>query len=64
MAYVPQNPWCQNMTLRESILFGAEMDEDYYDEVIEACALTLDLQVCVRSSAQQPLPGSPLDHPL
>lgn len=45
MAYVPQNPWCQNMTLRDSILFGAELDEEYYDEVIEACALTLDLQI-------------------
>lgn len=45
VAYVPQNPWCQNLSLRESILFGTEFDEERYDEVISACALELDLQI-------------------
>ncbi|KAG1674667.1 hypothetical protein FOA52_007191 [Chlamydomonas sp. UWO 241] len=45
VAYVPQDPWCQNLTLRDSILFGAEMDEERYDEVISACALEMDLQI-------------------
>ncbi len=27
VAYVPQNPWCQNLSLRESILFGNDMDQ-------------------------------------
>ncbi|KAG1659734.1 hypothetical protein FOA52_006004 [Chlamydomonas sp. UWO 241] len=45
VAYVPQDPWCQNLSLRDSILFGSEMDEERYDEVISACALELDLQI-------------------
>ncbi|KAG1658983.1 hypothetical protein FOA52_008685 [Chlamydomonas sp. UWO 241] len=45
VAYVPQDPWCQNLTLHDSILFGAEMDEERYNEVISACALELDLQI-------------------
>ncbi|KAG1659736.1 hypothetical protein FOA52_006006 [Chlamydomonas sp. UWO 241] len=45
VAYVPQDPWCQNLSLRDSILFGSNMDEERYDEVISACALELDLQI-------------------
>eukprot|EP00798_Chlamydomonas_sp_ICE-L_P026578 gene26578-18344_t len=45
IAYVPQNCWCQNLSLRESILFGSDYDEDRYDEVIQACALELDIQI-------------------
>ncbi|KAJ9510651.1 hypothetical protein QJQ45_027539, partial [Haematococcus lacustris] len=45
VAYVPQNPWCQNLTLRDSILFGKEFDPEAYDAVIHACALELDLQI-------------------
>ena len=48
VAYVPQNPWCQNLTLRDSILFGSDFDAELYDTVIHACALELDLQVGVR----------------
>jgi ATP-binding cassette, subfamily C (CFTR/MRP), member 1 len=45
ISYVPQNPWCQNLTLRENILFGQEMDEELYDRVIHDCALELDMQI-------------------
>jgi ABC-type transport system involved in cytochrome bd biosynthesis fused ATPase/permease subunit len=45
VAYVPQNPWCQNLSLRESILFGKPMEEDKYRNVIHACALELDLEI-------------------
>jgi ATP-binding cassette, subfamily C (CFTR/MRP), member 1 len=45
VSYVPQNPWCQNLTLRENILFGQEMDEELYDRVIHDCALELDMQI-------------------
>eukprot|EP00798_Chlamydomonas_sp_ICE-L_P021717 gene21717-28737_t len=45
IAYVPQNCWCQNLSLRESILFGNDYNEDRYDEVIQACALELDIQI-------------------
>ena len=43
VAYVPQLAWIQNATLRNNILFGAEMDQERYNCVIEACALSPDL---------------------
>jgi ATP-binding cassette, subfamily C (CFTR/MRP), member 1 len=45
VSYVPQNPWCQNLTLKENIVFGQEWDEDKYNHVIHDCALELDLQI-------------------
>jgi ABC-type multidrug transport system fused ATPase/permease subunit len=45
VSYVPQNPWCQNLTLRENITFGQEWDEEKYGQVIHDCALELDLQI-------------------
>jgi ABC-type multidrug transport system fused ATPase/permease subunit len=27
VAYVPQNPWCQNLSIRESIMFGSGFDQ-------------------------------------
>ena len=35
VAYVAQQAWIQNATLRENILFGKELDQDAYDKVIE-----------------------------
>jgi ABC-type transport system involved in cytochrome bd biosynthesis fused ATPase/permease subunit len=45
MAYVPQVAWCQNLSLRENIVFGQPWEEDRYRQVIHACALELDLQI-------------------
>ena len=45
MAYVPQQAWIQNLTLRENILFGKAKRNTAYQAVIQACALTEDLQV-------------------
>lgn len=45
IAYVPQTPWVQNLTLRENILFGLEFDEAKYNAVIHAAALELDLKI-------------------
>uniref|UniRef100_A0A7S0VCE4 ABC transporter n=2 Tax=Polytomella parva TaxID=51329 RepID=A0A7S0VCE4_9CHLO len=45
MAYVPQTPWVQNLSLRENILFGLPYDEAKYKAVIHACALELDLKI-------------------
>lgn len=45
ISYVPQNPWCQNLSVRDNILFGNEFDHAKYDDVIHACALTLDLEI-------------------
>ena len=33
VAYVPQNPWCQNLSLRDSITFGSAWDQELYDQV-------------------------------
>ncbi|KAM4525784.1 ATP-binding cassette sub-family C member 3 isoform 2-T2 [Fundulus diaphanus] len=45
VAYVPQQAWIQNATLRDNILFGNAFNERKYHRVLEACALTQDLQV-------------------
>lgn len=45
MAYVPQQAWIQNATLRDNILFGQPYNEQKYCCVLEACALTPDLEV-------------------
>ncbi|KAJ1719186.1 hypothetical protein LPJ53_006005, partial [Coemansia erecta] len=45
VAYVPQQPWIMNATLRDNILFGHRLDQAFYDRVIEACALGPDLEM-------------------
>ncbi|KAK0727269.1 ATP-binding cassette transporter protein YOR1-like protein [Lasiosphaeria miniovina] len=44
-AFCPQYAWIQNATLRDNILFGKEMDTEWYSEVIRACALQPDLDM-------------------
>ena len=45
MAYVPQQAWIQNATVRDNILFGKEVDQSKYNQVLEACALGPDLEI-------------------
>uniref|UniRef100_A0A8D0ED93 ABC-type glutathione-S-conjugate transporter n=1 Tax=Salvator merianae TaxID=96440 RepID=A0A8D0ED93_SALMN len=45
VAYVPQQAWIQNATLKDNILFGRPYNEQKYQAVIEACALKQDLEV-------------------
>ncbi|XP_076194947.1 ATP-binding cassette sub-family C member 2 isoform X3 [Aptenodytes patagonicus] len=45
LAYVPQQAWIQNATLKDNILFGSELDEPRYQQVIKACALLPDLEL-------------------
>lgn len=45
MAYVPQQAWIQNATLRDNIIFGQEKKEAWYQRVVEACALLPDLEI-------------------
>ncbi|NWI45078.1 MRP7 protein, partial [Picathartes gymnocephalus] len=40
-----QEPWIQFTTVRENILFGREYDARLYEEVLEACALSDDLNI-------------------
>uniref|UniRef100_A0A674JRT1 ATP binding cassette subfamily C member 3 n=1 Tax=Terrapene triunguis TaxID=2587831 RepID=A0A674JRT1_9SAUR len=45
VAYVPQQAWIQNATLKDNILFGQQHNEQKYQNVLEACALKTDLEV-------------------
>ncbi|NXN95747.1 MRP3 protein, partial [Rhinopomastus cyanomelas] len=45
VAYVPQQAWIQNATLKDNILFGQAPNEQKYQTVLEACALKTDLEV-------------------
>uniref|UniRef100_A0A8C1V5V3 ABC-type glutathione-S-conjugate transporter n=1 Tax=Cyprinus carpio TaxID=7962 RepID=A0A8C1V5V3_CYPCA len=45
VAYVPQQAWIQNATLKDNILFGCEMKDSWYQKVLEACALLPDLEI-------------------
>ncbi|XP_040892605.1 ATP-binding cassette sub-family C member 10 isoform X2 [Toxotes jaculatrix] len=40
-----QEPWIQHASVRENILFGKDYDPTFYQAVIEACALSDDLNV-------------------
>ena len=44
-ALCPQYAWIQNATVRSNVLFGKEMDTEWYEQVIEACALKPDLEM-------------------
>lgn len=45
IAYVAQQAWIQNATLRANILFGKVFDPSKYDRVVEACALKTDFEI-------------------
>ena len=45
IAYIPQQAWIQNCSLRDNILFGKSYDETTYSNVISACALKPDLSM-------------------
>ena len=45
VAYAPQQAWIQNMTVKDNILFGKEMDGPKYDNVLDCCALLDDLEI-------------------
>ncbi|KAJ1915785.1 hypothetical protein H4219_004134 [Mycoemilia scoparia] len=43
VGYVAQQPWIENTTIRENILFGSAMNKRRYLQVLEACALIVDI---------------------
>ncbi|ORX67851.1 P-loop containing nucleoside triphosphate hydrolase protein [Linderina pennispora] len=43
LSYAAQAPWIMNATIRDNITFGLPYDEEKYLNVIEACALDIDL---------------------
>uniref|UniRef100_A0A452UFW8 Multidrug resistance-associated protein 1-like n=1 Tax=Ursus maritimus TaxID=29073 RepID=A0A452UFW8_URSMA len=44
VAYVAQQAWIQNCILQENVLFGSIMQKQFYERVLEACALLPDLE--------------------
>lgn len=45
IAYVARQPWLQNATLRDNILFGSEYQSQRYRNVLQACALQPDVDI-------------------
>ncbi|KAI8601841.1 hypothetical protein EDD21DRAFT_373502 [Dissophora ornata] len=45
IAYVAQQAWLQNNTVRNNILFGSPFEQRRYDQVIEMCALRRDFEI-------------------
>ncbi|GAB1607313.1 multidrug resistance-associated protein 1-like isoform X1 [Argonauta hians] len=45
MAYVAQQAWIQNDTLKNNILFGKPLQPSFYTKIINACALRTDLKI-------------------
>ena len=45
ISYAAQEAWLFSGTIRENILFGAEMDEERYWAVVDACALRADMKL-------------------
>ena len=45
MAYVPQQAWIQNATLRDNIIFGRNFESKRYHKVVKASALETDFDI-------------------
>ncbi|EJD44880.1 metal resistance protein ycf1 [Auricularia subglabra TFB-10046 SS5] len=44
VAYAPQNPWIMSGSVRDNILFSHTFEQEFYDIVLDACALRPDLE--------------------
>ncbi|XP_042906948.1 multidrug resistance-associated protein 1 isoform X2 [Parasteatoda tepidariorum] len=45
IAYVSQQPWIQNSTLQNNVLFSKPLSKRIFEEVIECCGLKPDLEI-------------------
>lgn len=45
VAYVAQQAWIQNCTLRDNIIFSKHLDNMSYNRIVEACALKPDIDM-------------------
>jgi ABC-type bacteriocin/lantibiotic exporter with double-glycine peptidase domain len=45
VAYCSQQPWLQNGTIRDNILFGESYHPKRYEKTIEMCALKADIEL-------------------
>ena len=44
LAYVAQQPWVMNASVKENIVFGHRWDPQFYNQTVEACALLDDFR--------------------
>ena len=42
IAYVAQQAWIQNLSLRDNILFGKDLVPEKYSEILDGCSLKTD----------------------
>ncbi|KAG4431817.1 hypothetical protein IFR05_012699 [Cadophora sp. M221] len=52
-AFCPQYAWIQNASVKDNILFGKDMDKEWYQSVIKACALEPDLEMLPQGDATE-----------
>ena len=45
IAYVGQQAWIQNLSLRDNILFGQDLISEKYRTILEGCSLISDLEI-------------------
>ncbi|KAF9918677.1 Multidrug resistance-associated protein 1 [Lobosporangium transversale] len=45
VAYVAQEAWIMNCSVKDNILFGKPLDQERYEQVLRACSLTQDLEM-------------------
>ncbi|KAG0016561.1 Multidrug resistance-associated protein 1 [Entomortierella chlamydospora] len=45
VAYVAQEAWIMNCTVKDNILFGKPLDQDRYERILQACSLSRDLNM-------------------
>lgn len=53
LAYVSQQPWVQNNSVKNNILFGNVPDEYFYNRVINCCALKHDIDILPQGDATE-----------
>jgi len=53
IAYCAQEPWIQNASLRDNVLFGQPYDAHFYARVLSACALEADLAILAHGDSTE-----------
>ncbi|KAJ0394967.1 hypothetical protein ATCC90586_009459 [Pythium insidiosum] len=53
VAYASQQAWIQHGSVRDNVLFGADLDSALYDAVLSACQLRRDLEILEHGDATE-----------
>ena len=53
VAYVPQQAWIQNASVKDNILFGQPMNGTLYSNTLSSCALGPDLDILPAGDATE-----------